>query len=278
MNTDAQVLVGYDGKPDALAALSWAAKVASLRGEGVVAVTIIDPRATPRGVAWPASYWEDIDDTARAVLAEWPEVPSHLERHVGHVVPTLVEYAAHASLLVVGSHGHSLVGEILRGSVSQSTARHAAVPVVVVRPPFNADSGRIVVGADGSDSSGRALDFACRMARLTGDKVVVLGAWHQAPVAADRYGYLPPTDADSIEDAEAVLGRRVDELREAHPDVPIEAEVFHGAAERGLQDASDNAAMVVVGSRGRTAVAGAFLGSVSQAVLHKAHCPVAVVH
>jgi nucleotide-binding universal stress UspA family protein len=278
MNTDAPIVVGYDGKPDSLAALTWAVKTASLRGQAVVATTIVDPRETPRGVAWPESYWEDIEDKAREAFAQWPGVPATIERRVGHLVPRLLESARAGSMLVVGSKGHSVVGEMILGSVSQSAARHATVPVVVFRSPQNPGSGRIVVGADGSESSTRALEFACQMAQLTGDKVILLRAWSPTTVVVDRYGHLPPASDVTFADAESALGRIVDSARAAHPAVPIEGEICSGAAERGLIDASSNASMVVVGSRGHTAVGEALLGSVSKAVLKKAHCPIGVIH
>jgi nucleotide-binding universal stress UspA family protein len=212
------------------------------------------------------------------VFAQWPDVPTRIERHVGHLVPRLVESARDSSMLVVGSHGHGLVHEILLGSVSQSAARQSAVPVVVVRPPLRPESGRIVVGTDGSESSDRALEFACRMARVTGDKVVALRAWHPATVVADRYGFTPPAVGDTLIDAEAALDLTVDKLSAGHPELPLEGQVVSGAAERALTDASANASMVVVGSRGHHAVAEVLMGSVSSAVLHKATCPVAVVH
>ena len=87
-----------------------------------------------------------------------------------------------------------------------------------------------------------------------------------------------PPGPDTIDHAEAALGRTVDALRSAHPDIPIEGEIFHGAAERGLVDASTSASLVVVGSRGHTAVGEVLVGSVSRAVLQKAHSPIAVVH
>jgi nucleotide-binding universal stress UspA family protein len=278
MNTDARIVVGYDGKPDSLAALAWAAKVASLEGRAIVATTIVDPRETPRGVAWPESYWEEMEGRAREIFAQFPDVPTTVERHVGHLVPRLLESAQGSSMIVVGSHGHNLVTEMLVGSVSQATARHAGIPVVVVRPPVNPDSGRIVVGADGSESSTRAIEFACEIAALTGEKLVALRAWHPTTVVADRYGYMPPLSDDSLDAAEGALGRIVDDVRRAHPDIPIESELFYGAAERGLIDAASNASLVVVGSRGHTAVGEALMGSVSKVVLQKAHCPVAVVH
>ena len=278
MNTNARIVVGYDGTPDSLAALQWAAKVASLRGEAIVATTIVDPRQTPRGVAWPQSYWDEIDDRAREVFTDWPDVPATIERHVGHLVPRLLESATGASMLVVGSHGHTTVHEMLLGSVSQSAARHAGLPVVVVRPPVNPESGRIVVGADGSESGTRALEFACRMAELTGDKVVAIRAWYPASVVADRYGYLPPASPDTMDVAEADLKRIVDAARTSHSGVAVEGEIVHGAAERALIDAADEASLVVVGSRGHHAVGEVLMGSVGQSLLHHAHCPVAVIH
>jgi nucleotide-binding universal stress UspA family protein len=278
MNTDARIVVGYDGTPDSLAALAWAAKVASLQGQAIVATIIVDPRETPRGIAWPDSYWDEIESRAREVFAQFPDVPATVERHVGHLVPRLLESAQGGSMIVVGSHGHNVATEVLVGSVSQATARHAVIPVVVVRPPVNADSGRIVVGADGSESSTRAIEFACALAALTGEKVVALRAWHPSTLVADRYGYLPPLSDDNLEAAEAALGRIVDHTRTAHPDLPIEGELFFGAAERGLIDAASSASLVVVGSRGHNVVGEVLMGSVSKAVLQKAHCPVAVVH
>jgi nucleotide-binding universal stress UspA family protein len=278
MNTDARIVVGYDGSPDSLAALAWAAKVASLRGEAIVATTIIDPRETPRGVAWPESWWQEMEAEGRKALASWPDVQVTFERHVGHLVPALLESAGDSSTLVVGSHGHSLLGEMLLGSVSQSAARHAAVPVVVVRPPQNPASGRIVVGVDSSEAITRALRFACEIAGATGDKVTVLHAWHPATVVMDRSGYLPPISADLLPEAESTLGRIVEQARTDHPDVDIAGEIYSGLAERGLIDASQSASLIVMGSRGRDVVSEVVLGSVSRYVLHKAHCPVTVVH
>ena len=227
MNTDAHIVVGYDGKPDSIAALSWAANLASLRGEAILITTVIDPRETPRGTVWPESYWTEIQDRAREVLAAQPDVPITIERQVGHLVSRLLESAGDCSMLVVGSKGHGLVGEIFRGSVSQSAARHADVPVVVHREAQNPGSGRIVVGADGSEPSHRALEFACDMARVTGDKVVALRAWDPAPVVPDRFGYQPP-GPDTIDEAQAALGRAIDAVRTAHPDIPVEGEFFPG--------------------------------------------------
>ena len=135
-----------------------------------------------------------------------------------------------------------------------------------------------MVGADGSVASERAVAFGCEMARQTGDKLVLLRAWSPVTVPADRYGYVPPLREDAAARADSALGRQVEQLRVDHPDLGIQGELVQGPAERGLVDASSSASLVVVGSRGHRAVAEPFVGSVSTAVLHKAHCPVAVLH
>jgi nucleotide-binding universal stress UspA family protein len=64
---------------------------------------------------------------------------------------------------------------------------------------------------------------------------------------------------------------------EKYPDVQVIAETIRVHPARVLADASEAAALVVVGSRGRGAFAELLLGSVSQNVLQQARCPVAVV-
>jgi nucleotide-binding universal stress UspA family protein len=69
----------------------------------------------------------------------------------------------------------------------------------------------------------------------------------------------------------------VREVQGRSPGVTVDYVRSKDRASRALLDASQHAALVVVGSRGKGAFAGLILGSVSADVLHKAHCPVAVV-
>ncbi|MBO0845472.1 MAG: universal stress protein [Nocardioides sp.] len=276
MSTNAFIAVGYDGSPDARAALSWVAEVATLRKEAIVVTIVVDGKDNPRGVGWPESWWADIEDSARDILGDFPRVEYRLARVAGNKVEMLSEAARDASMLVVGSHGHSVVGQVFIGSVSQAVARHAASPVVVVREPQTPYAGRIVVGSDAGEPSTRALEFACTMAEVTGDKVAVIRAWQPATVPQDRYGYAPLTTG-SLEVHQARLEVTVEQLAAAHPTVAIQGDVVETSPARALVDASASASLVVVGSHGRNAVAEVMLGSVSHAVLHRAHCPVAVV-
>jgi nucleotide-binding universal stress UspA family protein len=197
------------------------------------------------------------------------------QQRTGHVVDELLRAARSASALVLGSSGHGRAGEALLGSVSQHVARHATCPVVVVREPQDPEARRIVVGIDGSPTSTAALEYACRRAETTGETVVAIHGWHLREPSTDVWSSTAPgvdTESRARLLAEGIAGVRAD-----HPDVRLEQEVVAVAPARCLVDASASASLVVVGSRGLGFFTGMLLGSVSQAVLHGATCPVAVV-
>jgi len=132
---------------------------------------------------------------------------------------------------------------------------------------------RIVVGVDGSEHSHRALEWAIREAARWGATVTVLHAW--------RFG-VSPTDPNAAE-ATREIGRAAQHLVDHEVAFACEAGidaagvvVFDGAA-RALTDAAADADLLVVGSHGRGAVAATILGSVSQACVRHARCPVVVV-
>lgn len=63
-----------------------------------------------------------------------------------------------------------------------------------------------------------------------------------------------------------------------YPDVPVQQRLMRGSPAGVLVEESKTAQLVVVGARGRGALAGLLLGSVSHAVLQHAHAPVAILH
>ena len=255
------ILIGYDGSEDADAAATWAADAARVRHEPVVVVIAEDTGADTVGLRWwPESYWRELGERAVGLLQAGGVTEVRVERHSGALVPALVPLAPDATMLVLGSRGHGKAGQTFVGSTSRRAAGQATCPVVVVREPANAASARVVVGVDGSPGSDAALDFACRQAALTHQRVLVL---HGNGAEGDA---APPDVADAVARA-----------REGHPDVPLETESTGRPAAQALVDASADAALVVVGSRGLRPYEGKQLGSVSHDVLGRAGCSVAVV-
>ncbi len=127
-----RIVVGVDGSPISLAALAWAVREAGLTGDSVEAV-----------MAWQAL--EDVDDSKSAarVLSRAisqtvdPDAPVKVSATVAEGYPeqVLLEVAAGADLLVVGSRGHCGLADALLGSVSRACVHRARCPVVIVRAP-----------------------------------------------------------------------------------------------------------------------------------------------
>jgi nucleotide-binding universal stress UspA family protein len=67
-------------------------------------------------------------------------------------------------------------------------------------------------------------------------------------------------------------------MEKEHPDVTVLRQVAQGSPRDALLAAAHEAQLLVVGCRGRGGVRGMNLGSVAQALLHYAPCPVAVIH
>ena len=146
--------------------------------------------------------------------------------------------------------------------------------------------GIIVVGVDGSGNSRGALDWALNEARLRGSSVRAVHAWEIPVVGTGEapWALVPPQSyvdlsAKEIDQhARDALDREVEEaLARVGVVIDVERLVVEGSAEDAVIDASADAELAVVGSRGRGALKTLVLGSVSQHVLHHAACPVVVV-
>jgi len=133
----------------------------------------------------------------------------------------------------------------------------------------------IVVGVDGSEASLEALREAARLADLMGCPLKVVAAW-QVPVAATDYASPPEYNVE--EDTRERLAEALRAVFGSDLPAGLEQEVHLGSPARVLRDLSENARMVVVGSRGHGGFAGLLLGSVSSAVAAHAKCPVLIMH
>ena len=137
---------------------------------------------------------------------------------------------------------------------------------------------RIVVGVDGSEPSEKALRWAADEARLRGATLDVVLAWEPMMVGAYPYGGTPAFDPAELEaGAKERLASAMADLDTSGLVAPPNELLRCGSPSSVLIELSKDADLVVVGSRGRGGFAGLLLGSVSQQVLHHAHCPVALV-
>lgn len=281
----APVLVGVDGSESALAAVRWAAREAERRRAGLRLVTAFgwmpvrdedDPLqlVPPARDELRAAAEQHLAAAAAAAAAVAPGVAVTRDLLTGYPAVVLVAESASAQLVVMGDRGLGGFEGLLVGSVAPALAAHAECPVVVVRGA-PADGGPVVVGFDGSPASEAALAFAVEEAVAMAAPLVAVHAWQDVAVG-EAQGWLLYTDSVA-EEARARLENALRPWRAKHPELAIEPVVAQDRPAEALVRRSAQAQLVVVGSRGRGALAGLLLGSVGQAVLRHAACPVAVV-
>ncbi|MFD3356446.1 universal stress protein [Streptomyces fradiae] len=284
------VVVGVDGSDSGLAAVEEAAREARARAAAlkVVHAFVWPAMHVPLGPSPLGPPGGGLRNTALHAVAEAverarataPEVEVTHAVVSGEPLTVLEAQSRDAELVVVGSRGMGGFVGLMVGSTAVHLAAHGRCPVLVVRGERRAD-GPVVVGVDGSPAGEDAVDFAFAEADLRDAPLVALHAWTtwNAPLPAPQGAAVPyanPRGALAAEEerllSEALAGRR-----ERYPEVAVEHRLVHGATREALIEASRSARLLVVGARGRGGFTGLLLGSVSQALLHHAECPVAVV-
>ncbi|QNJ90941.1 universal stress protein [Mycolicibacterium fluoranthenivorans] len=139
----------------------------------------------------------------------------------------------------------------------------------------------IVVAADGSPASRVAVDWAARDAELRGATLTVVHvvptgtmvSWMDVPISEEYWAERDRLAEKVLTDALGVVADAISE----HPSVVVQRRLLSAPVVPALVELSADADMVVVGCRGLGGVGRLLLGSVSSGLVHRAHCPVAVI-
>jgi nucleotide-binding universal stress UspA family protein len=295
MNTP--IIVGVDDSRSSYAALDWAVGEAGRRALPLHLLHVVDwqpDRQSDEGDTTAGTGHEAIVAAARErVRSAAPRLAVTDETVAGDPAGVLVDRSRHASMIVVGNRGLGGFRSLLTGSVGVQTAAHAQCPVVIVRPHLREPSpdeepveqpprhavGRVVVGVDGSDLSDAAVGFAFEEAALRGVGLTAVHAWHY-PVSGSPgdmiFAVCVRPDVADVQNK--ILTQALAVHRERHPEVPVLPVLAQGSPAAVLVHESIGAELLVVGSRGHGGFAGLLLGSVSDAAIRHAGCPVAVIH
>jgi nucleotide-binding universal stress UspA family protein len=261
-----RVVVGVDGSVAGGTAVRWAAGEAAARDATLRIVHAfvwpvyrvpVGPSEVAPGLRAAAEL--TVRDAVELAGKTAPGVRVESAIVTGFPFPVLAGESREADLTVVGSRGLGATLSVLVGSTAVDLVAHAQGPVVVVRPDELGETGhRVVVGYDGSAASRGAYRFALDYADLHGLGVLVATVHDDAATKP----------ADTVTAPPPVPG---------HEHVQVSSTLLSGHPAEELVRLSQDARLLVVGSRGRGGFTGMLLGSVSQAVLHHAQCPVAVL-
>lgn len=284
------VVVGVDGSPSSLDAVETAAHEAAVRGTGLRLVhafgwpSVRPPLGGPPWSPAVAGVRELVDGTladaeqrARGIA---PGVDIAREVTVGEPLMVLEIVSRTASLVVVGSRGLGSFGSLLLGSTAVHLAAHGRCPVLVARGRPN-PAGPVLLAVDGSPAGERAVEFAFAEASMRGAGLLALHVWNTWSEGPGEEPAAPVNVVVGIERLREEKQRLLDEALSEHltryPQIPVERRLVLSRTRPALIEASLDAQLVVAGARGRGGFTGLLLGSVSQALLHHAQCPVAVI-
>ncbi|MBR8638854.1 universal stress protein [Streptomyces tuirus] len=283
------VIVGVDDADDQNDLVRYAAHEAMMRGVPLhVAHSVALPG--PFGGAKEEETGHDlavqrgaavVDRFEAVARSAFPGLTVSGELPFGDPASTLVERSAEASLLVLGHRGRGGFPRLALGSVSLQVATHSRSPVLVTRPGTQSGPprGRVVAGADVVQYAPEAVEFAFAEAEHRSAHLHLVHALHR-PALLPWPGSVTVAERELHETEDAtrnLLEERIAPLRLRHPQVPVGLHIEWAPPATHLTELSEDADLLVVGSRGRTGLRRLLLGSVSGEVLHTAHCPVAVI-
>lgn len=289
------VIAAVDGSGHSLRALDWALAAASQRSAECLVVHVwmwppnVHSLPEPIPDAPPAGQ-DPVLDWVRDQLAERAGLPEvRYTTTSGAPAAALPELDRQAQLLVLGSRGRGGFASLLLGSNSRAAAARAGCPVVVVPHKERGGeteaepSGRVVLGLEPAETATEVVEFALAEAQRDGSTLQVVTT-HAVPFStlALLGNYPDASDNEGPEIAKIAAGAQRDRLRpfleDRYKDVNVDYVVAPGDAAGRLVAASESADLVVVGRHRRRLRPAAFsMGSVTNAVLLHARCPIAVV-
>jgi len=197
--------------------------------------------------------------------------------------------AEDSDLLVVGTKGKTGLAHVMLGSTAERVIRGAPCPVLTVRmepADIEREEGalsrpvmleRILVPVDFSDCSLDALEYATVVAQQAKASLLLLHVLEPVSYGLDfTLGH-----SRTREQVRETWTKRLEELAASLmvTQVPVKSQLRGGHPADSILDSTHTQPcdLIVMGTHGRRGISHAFSGSVAEAVLRKALCPVLTV-
>jgi len=274
-----RVIVAVDGGPASRAALDWALARATAVPLQLELTTVVELGWAPVNAAgddFQPAYERALAEATAYAGHRYPGVKTTSIVRRGVPVDELVRASIDADLLVIGTNKTGVLVGAVHGTLPLRLAAHAACAVAVVPAGWTPGGTSVVVGVEDDITVDAPLAAGAAEADAQDLPVVLVHAWSIPATLGVDFGASVPFDA-LVEAHTEILTRAVDTVRSSHPALTVTGQLMQGAAAPALVAAAGSAAVLVVGTHGRGAVAGLILGSVSHDVLLNMPCPVIVV-
>ena len=278
-----KVIVAVDNRGISESVLAWLTeRERSSLGLEIEVVTVAELGWVPPGTAevdYRDAYEQALWQSERSISAALSDVGVSRTMTWGAPAEQLIAASARADLMVLGSDRPRAIAGIMTGTVSLRVAAHSDCPTVVVPADWGAATHRqlVIVGAALEPSDDVVFAFAASEAERSGGELRIIHAlpFPHAFLAAEM---IPTVTEDALR---AIDGRalrlRVEELRTRYPELTISIRTPKERPAVALVDYGKDAALIVIGTHGRSFIGNLVLGSVCHNLLLNAPCPVAVV-
>lgn len=297
------VLVPLDGSEFAEAALPIAKRLVERAGGRLYLATADQPSAAVIGPSDLTSALASLGEECRledqsylartaAVLGTVGEGPVRVSLVDGPAGEAICEEAGRigADFIVMATHGRNAMDRVWLGSVADYVVRHAARPVLLVKPHrlgyarTDQSIRNILVPLDPSNYSEAILDVVLTLARLMSASVTLL------TVVAPQFGIAEPELPPPAPQHPAIVARRSDE---AHARLDRLAKLYGlvgigvrtrvavaGTPAAGILEvlAEDRFDMVALATHGAAGLRRILAGSVADKVIRGSRKPVLVYH
>lgn len=282
------ILVATDFSDNAQSGLDWAIELARPHGAVIDLIHALPllarsadylPSPPDMNSELSAAALRRLDKTAARAQEQGVEIRTELIQ--GLPSESIVEAAAGADLIVIGTRGLTGVSHLLLGSTAERVVERAPCPVLTVHPG-DIDQHRqvktILVPTDFSDEAQVAIRAARRLLRpqAAHRRLFLMHAYH-LPFEYTAYGTIPMS-LDYMKDVEGECLEKLRAMAKETEEEDLEVEVIakEGYPPETIVAEADrvSADLIAMGIRGRSRLAHLIMGSTAERVIQQAGCPV----
>ena len=223
-------------------------------------------------------------DEAAAAVRELAERATQQQctasSHIGYgdpwleLIRTAVE--SDSDLILVGSRDQGGASRLFIGSTAVKLIRNAPMAVWITHPRQAVEVNSVLAATDFSDTAGRAVTTALQVAAGCGAGLQLVHACHEGPETRMWGGQRSPAQREEahravLGEAQGQMDLEVQRLRDAGTAVEVTGHVKWGDVGEAVRQAAvdQNVNLLVLGSVGRTGLAGVLLGNSAERVLRE---------
>ncbi len=288
-----EILVPTDFSPTSVHALDYAVPLARQMGGQITLLHVIDLPVLPQtvenlviGDAMTSAAKERLEALAREKMPPPLLAKTLVRTGSSYQEITRLAQGLKSDLIILSTHGRTGFKRALLGSTTERVVRHAPCPVLTVRcdgevksPDLKASGlgpriNRILVPVDFSERSAAAVEFAVGMVRTMKARLALLHVVAPLPLRLSRFrAEMQEYDAATKQEAQ----RKLEALAATVPkDIGVDVLLRQDLPPRGIAGVAHEwrSDLIILPTRGLTAVKYIMLGCTAEAVVRHAPCPV----